>query len=388
MSYWLTLPAGLAAGAVATTAYGLRRKRMDRWLPAYIQKSAQQAISASTYPDPDKPLHVFIAVCDHYEPQWGRPARAIALNRVERWRSEYPRLFSRFADSNGRPPQHTYFFPADEYAPEYLDILAELCHDGYGDVDVHLHHDNDTAEGLRDTLEQYKATLHVRHGLLRRDPVTNQIVYGFIHGNWALCNSRPDGRWCGVDHEIPVLLDTGCYADFTMPSAPSDTQTKIINSIYYIADHGRCSQNRGTPSAVGSTAPTESLLAIQGPLGFNWNERRWAVVPRVENGDVHATQPLSLHRLPAWLRAGVGVAGNPQWRFVKLHTHGAKPGNLDLWLSDRTAAFHRDLAAYAKAHPNFHYHYVTAWEMARLVKAAESGVTNPEAVLSSATARC
>jgi hypothetical protein len=107
---------------------------------------------------------------------------------------EYPQRFARFADADGRPPQHTFFFPQDEYRPEYLDELAALCRQGYGDVDVHLHHDGDTADSLRAKLEGFRDTLHDRHGLLRIDPETGRLVYGFIHGNWALCNSRPDGR--------------------------------------------------------------------------------------------------------------------------------------------------------------------------------------------------
>ena len=47
-----------------------------------------------------------------------------------------------------------------------------LCADGYGDVDVHLHHDHDRAAGLREKLDQFRETLHERHGLLRRHPVT------------------------------------------------------------------------------------------------------------------------------------------------------------------------------------------------------------------------
>ena len=52
--------------------------------------------------------------------------------------------------------------------------------------------------------------LHERHGLLRAGPETGKIIYSFIHGNWALDNSRPDGRWCGVDNEIDILVETGC----------------------------------------------------------------------------------------------------------------------------------------------------------------------------------
>ena len=43
----------------------------------------------------------------------------------------------------------------------------------------------------------------------------------------AKLRSLPDGRWCGLNNELILLRDLGCYADFTLPSAPSrpsDTQ--------------------------------------------------------------------------------------------------------------------------------------------------------------------
>ena len=244
---WLCV-AGVAAVGIAATAYwyALKQRHMHLWLGAYYFSPRPKANRLTD----ETPVHVFIAVCDHYEPEWGRPSRSTSIARVQRWVDEYPRLFEQYRDSSGRAPQHTYFYPQDEYQPEYLDLLAELVHRGLGDVDVHLHHDGDTADGLRQKLHDFKQTLHERHGLLRRDPVTNELVYGFIHGNWALCNSRPDRRWCGVDQELTVLLETGCYADFTLPSAPSNTQTRIVNSIYYAQDiPGRCgSHNWGVPA--------------------------------------------------------------------------------------------------------------------------------------------
>jgi hypothetical protein len=47
------------------------------------------------------------------------------------------------------------------------------------------------------------------------------IRFGFIHGNWALDNSLPHGKSCGLDSEIALLRDLGCYGDFTMPSGAS-----------------------------------------------------------------------------------------------------------------------------------------------------------------------
>ncbi len=60
-----------------------------------------------------------------------------------------------------------------------------------------------------------------------------KLRYAFIHGNWCLANARPDGRWCGVDDELPLLFDTGCYADFTFPAAPDPSQPPIVNQIYW-----------------------------------------------------------------------------------------------------------------------------------------------------------
>ena len=136
----------------------------------------------------DTPVDIYIAICDHYEPEWGSPEKATAIARVERWCKEYPAQFGALTDSTGRPPQHSFFFPQDEYAPEYLDALAKLCTAGFGEVEVHLHHDNDTKAGLTEKLNAFRETLFHQHGLLRRHPETGEIIYGFIHGNWALCN--------------------------------------------------------------------------------------------------------------------------------------------------------------------------------------------------------
>ena len=152
------------------------------------------------------------------------------------WVTDYPRQFGGFRDSDGRKPRHTFFFPAEEYEPEYLDALTDLCAAGHGEVEIHLHHDRDTAEGLRQKLLEFKEVLASRHGLLARRRDTGEPVYAFIHGNWALCNSHPDGRHCGVNNELTVLRETGCYADLTMPSAPSPTQTPTINNLYYARD--------------------------------------------------------------------------------------------------------------------------------------------------------
>lgn len=335
------------------------------------------------------PLTVFICVADHFEPKWERPSREVERSRVERWARGYPASVAGLADSAGRPPQHTFFYPAEEYEPEHLDRLAELCQAGYGDVEVHLHHDNDTSARLRETLLEFTNTLHERHGLLAKD-AAGRVSYGFIHGNWALDNARSDGRWCGVNDELTILRETGCYADFTMPSAPADCQTNTVNSIYYAVDDPTRpkSHDRGTRACAGQAPPRDGLLMIQGPLALDWRRRKWGVLPRIENGDLHGGRPPDLRRLRLWIAAGVSVVGRPDWRFIKLHTHGAQERNAAMLLGEPMRRFHESLADLAQRQPGFRYYYVTAREMADLVHQAEAGIAEPSVAETRSGAAC
>ena len=60
----------------------------------------------------------------------------------------------------------TFFFPIDEYRPEHLDALTTRVREGLFDVEVHLHHEDDTADNLRRTLTDFARTLHEGHGFL------------------------------------------------------------------------------------------------------------------------------------------------------------------------------------------------------------------------------
>lgn len=336
-------------------------------------------LASAVRPQRQKLEHVFICIADHYEPMWNRPAPAVQIERVERWVRGYPEMAAGLADSRGRSPQHTFFYPQDEYRPEHVQPIADLCRQGFGDMEVHLHHDNDTADGLREKLLTFAETLHNVHGMLRRND-QGRLGYAFIHGNWALDNSRPDGRWCGVNNELSVLMETGCYADFTMPSAPAACQTSTLNSIYYAQDeHDQPkSHDRGVAARVGGKPPEDSLLMIQGPLALDWSKRKWGLLPGIENGDLTGKRPPTLKRLQLWLQAGVQVAGRDDWTFVKLHTHGAQEANAEMFLGGPMREFHQSLARYAAGRDDFRYYYVTAYEMARLVKQAELGSTVPD----------
>jgi hypothetical protein len=368
MIWWLGL--ALSVVLLVYVARAVRQRGLDRWVVPYLLKGPR------TPPRPGEPIHVMICVADHFEPRCGGVSPEVARDRVERWVRDYPARFGSFRDSHGRTPRHTFFFPIEEYDPEHVDALAELCGAGFGEVELHLHHDNDTAENLRKTLVAAKDLFARRHGLLSRDRRTGELTYGFIHGNWALDNSRPDGRWCGVNNELDVLRETGCYADFTFPSAPSRTQPRKINSIYYAIDDPTRPRSHDRGIDVGfRPAPPEGLMLIQGPLVLDWRWPRWGLIPRTDNGCLQASHPPHIDRLEAWLKARVQVPARPDWFFVKLHAHGAveESESDKILLGEPMVRFHRDLAERARLDPNFHYYYVTAREMYNLVKAAEEG---------------
>jgi hypothetical protein len=342
---------------------------LDRWFWPYLLQARRRWSTRAA-----RPIHLLIAICDHFEPHLGEASDVVARRRVDRWVSDCPRRLSEFRDNNGRPPRHSFFYPVEAYHRECVSGVTEICRQGFGEIEIHLHHDNDTPENLRRQLNEGRQVLAEEHGQLAIDRRTGEVKYGFIHGNWALNNSHPHGRWCGVNDEIRILRETGCYADFTMPSAPERAQTRTINSIYYAGSRPDrpCGHDAGV--AVGTAPqPADTLMLIQGPLVLSRRRPKWGVIPRVENGCIQGNQPATVERVPDWIRAGVRVPVRPDWVFVKLHTHGANEGNMDALLGEPMQRFHAGLRAMAEANPLFHYHYVTAREMYNLARAAEAG---------------
>ena len=175
------------------------------------------------------------AVVDHFEPLHGAALRHDAALRARRGAGAtgIPAMAAPFVDADGRHPQHTFFFPIEQYRPSSSTRWPSCAARGFGEVEVHLHHDDDTAGHLRGATGAASRRRCTSATACSRATRRDAIRYGFIHGNWALDNSLPGGRWCGVDDELAVLRDTGCYADFTLPAAPSAAQTRTVNQIYY-----------------------------------------------------------------------------------------------------------------------------------------------------------
>ena len=348
-------------------------KNVHIWLPTYLWQILSRPVKKAIV-GCSQPVHIYFCFVDHFEPKWKKPSKEIERQRVDIWCEKYPNLARKHKDSEGKYPQHTFFYPEEEYEEEYLDELAKLCRMGYGDVEIHLHHENDTAENLKSKLIHFKKVLYERHGLLRKNPEDSEIIFGFIHGMWALDNSRGDGKWCGVNNELKVLGECGCYADFTLPSAPSDTQTKKINSIYYATNNTNKSKshNTGIDVEVGKRSSGD-LMIMQGPLALNWKWKKYGIFPRIENGDISHHNPPTKDRVNLWVRQNICVKGAPDKIFIKVHTHGAQESNFPVLLGKPMDEMFSYLETECNDGGKYVLHYVTAWEMFKIIKEIENG---------------
>jgi hypothetical protein len=154
------------------------------WLPGYCAARLRNRRAGPI-------RRIWIVFADHFEPGWRHADERIALDRVKRWTAGWPTIAARHADSMGRPPCYTFFYPEEQYNAAAIDELARLGVP-LADVEVHLHHDGESEQQFVDRISLFIQRLRDRHGLLRTDQ--NRIVFGFIHGNWALDNALANGR--------------------------------------------------------------------------------------------------------------------------------------------------------------------------------------------------
>lgn len=321
---------------------------------------------------PHSKSHVVFLVANHWEPGTGQQA----IPRAEAWMKLATETGNAIRDHDGTAFRHTNFYPAEQYERPLLEILAELQAQGFGEVEIHLHHGlnaPDTAENTRHVLEDFRDRLAEDHKCLSRESSDSTPRYGFVHGNWALANSA-GGRWCGVDSEMQILADTGCYGDFTLPSVPHQSQVQRINSIYSCGNKltERTPHSSGPTVSVGSQ-PTFPVI-FEGPLVFDWSRRiRSLPVPRVDDGALAQNYPLTLDRFNRWRGAHISVSGRPDWVFIKLYAHGFFDWDQDAMLGSQMRKFLTEVLELAERTKQFTVHFASAREAFNMVMAAVDG---------------
>jgi hypothetical protein len=336
-------------------------RHVEIWLVPYLKDRLRKGIR------PAKPKRAWVAITDHYEPLGQGASIQTARDRVAQWRDKWPRIADGAPrDAAGQRPQYTFFYPQEEYRRDLLDRIAEIVRLGVGDVEVHIHHANEKRENFVQKISEYCRRLTEDHGLLRQQD--GRTVFGFIHGNWALDNSRPDGTWCGLNGEIALLRDLGCYADFTMPSVPSSTQGRVVNQIYWCTnnpDNRPKSFDHGVEATIGGGRQGD-LLMITGPLGLRFGGR---LLPRVETGEIARYDLPTPSRVRRWFDLAPTVGDD---LFIKLYAHGAPERNLEPLLNAGLDNLFRWLAEEANRR-GIEIHWATAWQMYKAADALIHG---------------
>ena len=334
-------------------------RHAELWLPGYLRDRFARWTSPAT-----GPMRVWLAIADHYEPFVGRADEKTASERVALWSRQWPLIAGRYRDSAGRPPRYTFFYPQEQYRPHLIDALAKMTCARIGDVEIHIHHDGEGERDFVDRMSRFRDTLFHKHGLLRQHE--GQIRFGFIHGNWALDNSLPGGRWCGLNNEITLLEELGCYADFTMPCGNSPAQARTVNQIYWVVDDPARpkSYDRGRRLQAGDLTDEQvkGLLMIPGPLGIRWAER---FLPRIEKGEIAGYDLPSRYRVQRWLAFAPRVG---QDIFIKLFTHGTQERNSSALLADGLNRLFEAVQTEC-GHRDWPFFYISCWEMYQAIDA-------------------
>jgi len=343
------------------------------WLPNYTKD-----LLSFRYAHGNQTEHMFILLCDHWEP--GRGTRA--MTEARDWLSRFKPIARNHRDSIGRQFRYTWFYPIDGFEPDIISELAQAAFDGYGEIEVHWHHRHDSSPAFETEFVE-ALTGFTDKGALISSPEASPR-FSFIHGNWALDNSR-DPKYCGVSDEISILQRLGCYADMTFPSFAVLSQPSTINRIYYAQDTPQSkSYDKGVLAKVGSEG--EGLLMIPGPIGINtFNPLllfETAAIDDAEgsgfSGKVNKPDQFRDYfnptRVGLWNNLGVGVDGRREWVFVKLHAHGME--HKEILLGGELDAMLFSVEKYCRE-KGITLHYIVAREAFNLVKAAERQLEGP-----------
>ena len=348
------------------------------WLARYPFNRAANLLEK----DSDAKKHIIFTIADHFEPAW-KAGGALDIESQRRRLDEYHKLARKtgeaVVDADDTKFRHTNFYPAEQYDYRLLEQMAAMQSEGLGEVEIHLHHGvdkPDTAENLRKSLIEFRDILAEEHLCLSRFDGAGATKYAFVHGNLALANSA-NGKFCGVDDEMIILQETGCYADFTLPSAPDETQIPVINRIYECALplNEKMPHRKGSQVAVFGKQPQLPLI-FTGPLVFNWTRRiKGLPVPRIEDGGLTDNQPTDLARFRRWKSANITVKNRPEWIFVKLYCHGFFDYDQSACIGEKARRFFSEIIENGEKTGDYQVPFASAREAFNLVSAAIDGKT-------------
>src|SRR5208337_600427 len=125
-------------------------RHAELWLAPYLKYQLRRAMR------PAKPKRAWVVIADHFEPLGRSRSADEALRKVATWCEYWPRIAEDAPrDAAGQRPQYSFFYPQEEYRHDLLEGIAEIVRLGIGDVEVHLHHDNEQRESFIQKVTEY-----------------------------------------------------------------------------------------------------------------------------------------------------------------------------------------------------------------------------------------
>ncbi|MBU0984395.1 MAG: hypothetical protein KKA42_11030, partial [candidate division Zixibacteria bacterium] len=361
LKYLITLVLVMGMLGTALVAYRLDKINAFIWLSDYT-------FNSPTMGDIEGVVDIVFFMPDHWEPGNNQDI-------LNAWMTDYRALAEKHIDADGYKLKHDWYYPIDQFHSQEVESLVVLCSEGLGDIGVQLHHRDDTPESVRRKYSDGIDSLQTYGALITEDGVCR---FSFVHGNWALDNSRLEhGRnFCGVNNEMEILMDLGCFADVTFPSMTQLSQPKAVNKLFYARDdENPKSYDNWTRSSTSYKPGPDELAFLCGPMMIDWTDWRFKTHPTIEDGCLYYEIPTTLHRFEVWLKAWIHVEGQPNWVFVRPFTHGAtlKGDGFDNILGKNIDQMLTDVEAKYNDGKKYRIHYMTTREAYNVMKAAEAG---------------
>jgi hypothetical protein len=126
----------------------IKEKGLQYWLPYYFLQRLFSSRRSSK-----NSVHIMLCLVDHFEPFHGGVDVRRAEKRLKAWAERYPHFAPKQRHADGKPQQHTWFYPP--FDPVFFKDLVGLCKRGYGEIEMHLQHDH--MEPFPDTSATSKA---------------------------------------------------------------------------------------------------------------------------------------------------------------------------------------------------------------------------------------
>jgi hypothetical protein len=357
--FFIFLPVLIVAVGVAGVLLWPKVDAKYPWLGMYVRDS----LHSNPVDAVQGPIHVMFAFTDHFEPD-DQPT-------MDRWTKAYREMAAAYKDADGRHPQHSWFwFFADakpEERPKFLNQLSGMAYEGLGEIEIHMHHDHNTSEQFVEMMNKALEMTREQGSLITAEPQPRK-TFAFIHGLWSLDNSRGKGA-CGVNNELILLRQLGCYADFTNPSW-GQMHPHMVNRLYYATDDPAKpkSYDWGQEAEVGKPGVGD-LFEFTGQSVVHWKGIR----PVYDHGEIEASELPTEERIDSWIKKGVHVKGKPDWIFVKVFAHSNRAPDHEAVLGEWGRRMNKYLSTHYNDGQKYVLHYVTAREAYNIAKAAEAG---------------